>query len=160
MFFSPARLQVGGVWNLPDETPVDPQSTDYRSSMYPTLRTNLPKDLMAYLDFPMAKAGCVHERYPSHACIAKYLTRFAENFDLKRRIRFSSNVERVEKQGSKWNVRVTGVAKVEAFDAVVVANGHYFRPRFADIPGRATAQRRVSPRDPGPALSMVPRLRH
>ena len=136
--------EVGGVWVLPDE-PSDPEGDRYRSSMYPSLRTNLPKDLMAFLDFPMEKAAmCGHRRYPGHECIAAYLRRFSEHFDLLQYIRFKSNVTEVTKQGSNWHVVLEDSPEESfEFDAIVVANGHYFRPRFVDIPGQSVFPNRV-----------------
>ena len=49
--------QVGGVWVLDENTEDDPLGlkaarSAVHSSMYDTLRTNLPREVMGYADFP------------------------------------------------------------------------------------------------------------
>jgi len=50
-------LDVGGVWKYDERVEADPLGQDgaratVHSSMYRSLRTNLPREVMGYLDFP------------------------------------------------------------------------------------------------------------
>lgn len=49
---------LGGVWRFDERTELDPLGVDpsrsiVHSSMYRSLRTNLPREVMGYLEFPL-----------------------------------------------------------------------------------------------------------
>ena len=115
-----ASDEVGGTWRYTERT------EGVHSAMYASLRTNLPRDLMAFRDFPFEG----EPRFPAHAAVLEYLERFADAFDLRRFVRLRRRVEAVQRDGDRF--RVDG----ERFDAVVVANGHYSAPRLPALPGR------------------------
>uniref|UniRef100_A0ACD5YI07 Uncharacterized protein n=1 Tax=Avena sativa TaxID=4498 RepID=A0ACD5YI07_AVESA len=140
---------VGGTWVYED---ADAASTDplrsRRSNLYASLRTNLPRECMGFLDFPFAAAAAGPNddarRFPGHAEVLRYLREFARRFDLLGLVRFQTEVVRVSREASEsWRVRyskkVAGSEKreteEEVFDAVVVCNGHYYQTRVADIAG-------------------------
>ena len=56
-----AASEVGGVWVYSAETEDDPlgqtSSKRVHSSLYDSLRTNLPRDLMAYSDYTFDSKG-------------------------------------------------------------------------------------------------------
>ncbi|KNC77164.1 hypothetical protein SARC_10368 [Sphaeroforma arctica JP610] len=121
------------------------------SSMYDALHTNLPKDLMNIPGFTM---GDDHtERYPHRTVVRDYLQDYCDVCGLAAHIQFNTTVTRAEYMGSsvackdaeihklyycdrQWSVHlltnVDGVIeeRVERFDAIVSANGHYSQPRL------------------------------
>ncbi len=131
--------RVGGLWVYEDRTETDPlgQAPEERihGSLYASLRTNLPRDLMAFDGYTFDSAGGGHDgwpRYPGHAQVLEYLERFAADRDLLRRIRFCQRVRSVRPDGEAW--RVDG----EPFDAVAVCNGHFAEPLVPHLPGLET----------------------
>ncbi|KAL0747947.1 hypothetical protein Bca101_029949 [Brassica carinata] len=142
------QKQVGGTWIYTDHVEPDPLSVDptrpvVHSSVYATLRTNLPRECMGYRDFPFVARSGDQRRFPSHGEVLAYLQEFAKEFAIEEVIRFETAVERVapatEGGNGKWRVESTEkekrVRRDEVYDAVVVCNGHYIEPRLAEIPG-------------------------
>lgn len=139
---------VGGVWVYDPDVENDDllgirnHRKRVHSSMYASLRTNLPREIMGFTDFPfLPREGGDPRRFPGHAEVASYLHDFAEFYGISNFVEFSTVVEYVGlcRNGSKvsWKVRTRrrdGV-KEEVFDAVVVCNGHYSEPKLAEIPG-------------------------
>src|SRR5262249_28109708 len=91
---------------------------------------------MQFRCFPMtARSG----DFPHHSAMAGYLAAFARAFDLRRSIRFSTRVDRVEPLGGgSWRVAVSGGA-AERYRAVVVASGHHWDPSGRAFPGTSAA---------------------
>ena len=88
---------VAGVWQYHEGVEEDLLgNTENRihSSLYESLQTNLPRDLMAFLDFTFDTKGGGHDdwpRFPHHTQVSEYLNRFADHFDLLR-VRFFQRV--------------------------------------------------------------------
>lgn len=140
---------VGGTWLYHDHA--DEQSSS--SSLYASLRTNLPREVMGFLDFPLAAApdSVDPRRFPRHQEVLRYIQAFARRFHLHGLVRLRTEVLAVtkddgdleESSSCRWRVRWRRNAAAgdeadeeEVFDAVVVCNGHYTEPRTAaDIPG-------------------------
>ncbi|KAL6645368.1 hypothetical protein ACP70R_016976 [Stipagrostis hirtigluma subsp. patula] len=133
---------VGGTWIYDADA----------GSLYASLRTNLPREVMGFLDFPCAAGrGSVDpRRYPAHQEVLRYVDDFARRFDLHRLVRLRTEVITVRRHhdhaiaswkvrwrtlGSNDNDKEKDEEEEEVFDAVVVCNGHYTEPRVADIPG-------------------------
>ncbi|XP_051121504.1 flavin-containing monooxygenase FMO GS-OX-like 2 [Andrographis paniculata] len=145
--------QIGGLWVYTPEADSDPMSLDparkiVHSSLYASLRTNLPREAMGFRQYPFVaarnKAGRDARRYPCHTEVLEYLRDFAGAFGLCDLVRFGRevwSVEMVRDQARKWLVssrmRDGGDDDVdrEVFDAVVVCVGHNTEPRIAEIPG-------------------------
>lgn len=133
---------VGGVWVYSPETEADPLGIGgprIHTSLYASLRTNLPRDLMAFVDYPFDSSGGGKDewpRFPGHACVREYLENFARVFGIVPLIRFDTQVVSVA-PGDGWIVEsVTGnTHRRETFDAVAVCNGHYSEPRIPELPG-------------------------
>ncbi|KAK9716421.1 hypothetical protein RND81_06G231800 [Saponaria officinalis] len=138
--------QLGGTWVYSPETEsdplgIDPTRTVVHSSLYDSLRTNLPRHIMGFREFPFVdsgKPGRDSRRYPKHEEVLRYLEDFACEYGLKELIRFQTEVLFVglEKDG-KWTVksrRKNTDELEETFDAVVICCGHNTEPRIADIP--------------------------
>ena len=134
--------RVGGVWCYASDTEDDllgiSPSVAVFSSLYTSLRTNLPRDLMAFMDYTFDSNGGgddFWQRYPHHSKVLQYLQNFATDFQLRPMIRFQQIVTRLEKQDNhRWQI-TTGRGQSEQFDAVAVCNGHYSKPKFPEIAG-------------------------
>lgn len=139
---------IGGTWVYTTATESDPLGLDpfreiVHSSLYDSLRTNLPRECMDFLDYPFSSgrspAGGDPRRFPGHREVLRYLEDFCRDFDLYRLIRFQTEVTGVENLcDERWEVRSRRdglVEESEVFDGVVVCNGHYTEPRVAEIPG-------------------------
>lgn len=131
---------VGGVWVYSEAVEDDPlgqrSSQLVHSSLYDSLSTNLPRDLMAFSDYTFDTRGGGEDgwpRFPHHTCVRQYLDRFADDFDVRRHINFNTPVTSVNRQGDRW--QVNSAKAVSTFDAVIICNGHYSRPRVPDLPG-------------------------
>jgi hypothetical protein len=76
--------------------------------------------------------------YPGHRHLAAYFQSYARRFELYPHIRFQTTVERCEPCGDgRWRVTSTraGERTTEAFDWLLVANGHHWKPRMPSYPG-------------------------
>jgi len=116
-----ASDRVGGLWVF--------KNPSGRSAAYRSLHINTSRDRMQLADFPMPKS---YPDYPRHELIAEYLTAYAHEFGLQQRIRFRSSVEQVvPREGGGYTVQLASAERHE-FDAVIVANGHHWQPRFPE----------------------------
>ncbi len=115
--------RIGGIWAF--------ENSSGLSSAYETLHLNTSKARTEFADFPLP-ADCPD--YPSHYVIGEYFERFVDHFDLRSRIRFETGVERADlgAQG-EWELTLEDGTR-ESFDALVVATGHNWDPRFPDPP--------------------------
>eukprot|EP00804_Cyclotella_cryptica_P030942 CCRYP_019609-RA/>CCRYP_019609-RA protein AED:0.25 eAED:0.25 QI:87/1/1/1/1/1/2/424/586 len=92
------RSSLGGIWDY-DET--GGRKHTKSRPMYQRLRTNLPKELMAFREFPWGDGntdndgGTREESYVSHRKVQRYLEDYAEEFGLKQCIRFGCTVEQL-----------------------------------------------------------------
>ncbi|MFD3326660.1 flavin-containing monooxygenase [Streptomyces sp. NPDC058701] len=116
--------EVGGNWRYMNDNGM--------SSAYRSLHINTSRQVMEYACFPMSDAYPV---YPSHFHIARYFDALVDHFGLRPSITFRTEVTRVEKSAdSKWTVttRRRGDTAVtdRVYDAVLVANGHHWKPRM------------------------------
>ena len=128
--------RVGGLWVYEERTESDPlgqrPAERIHGSLYASLRTNLPRDLMAFDGYTFDSAGGGGDawpRYPGHAQVLEYLERFAVDRDVLPVIQFGQRVGDVRPDGAGWNV------DGEPFDAVAVCNGHFSEPLLPDLPG-------------------------
>lgn len=126
--------RVGGNWVY--------QNKNGMSACYRWLHINTSRDRMQFHDFPMPRD---YPDFPSHAQIAAYFDAYIDRFDVRRRITFESEVRRIARRADgRFDVTVAldvyGEARVETrtYDAVIVANGHHWDPRWPDppFPGR------------------------
>ncbi len=101
------------------------------SPAYDSLHLNTSKGRTEFADFPMPADW---PDYPSAAMIAGYLADYAERFGVTERIRFGAEVVSVDRTDTGWTVvsRQDDEVAIEEFDAVVVANGHNWDPRWPD----------------------------
>lgn len=135
--------EVGGIWRYTEATDDDlsgrAPGTSVWSSVYASLRTNLPRDIMAYLDYTFDSSGGGRDdwpRFPPHENVQTYLLNFAADFKLLPNIRFRTEVIAIAPEDSRWLIRSRGAqTRDEVFDAVAVCNGHYAKPRVPPLPG-------------------------
>ncbi|XP_010259011.1 PREDICTED: flavin-containing monooxygenase FMO GS-OX-like 3 [Nelumbo nucifera] len=152
--------RVGGTWVYDANVESDPMGLHpsraiIHSSLYDSLRTNLPRQVMGFLDFPfVVRDGKDRDprRFPGHREVLLYLEDFARHFELTGLIRFDTEVFHIGLvEEGKWILRSRKRTRTdtdaqddlwieagEIYDAVVVCNGHYTEPRIAEIPGVET----------------------
>jgi thioredoxin reductase len=126
-----AGSEVGGNWRYHNDNDM--------SSAYRSLRANSSRKAMQYATFPIPDS---YPDYLHHTMVARYLDDFVDHFGFRDRIRFRTEVTRVEPvAGGGWRVtarqRDTGQESIERYDGVLVANGHHWEPRYPRpaIPG-------------------------
>jgi hypothetical protein len=89
--------------------------------------------------------------YPSHRQVLAYFESYARRFALAERVRFRTEVVACEPAGAPgargdegWTVRTraldTGAEERRHFDALVVCNGHHWKPRWPEYPGAFTGE--------------------
>lgn len=140
--------RLGGNWVYTPEVESDPiglhpNRTIVHSSIYQSLRTNLPRELMGFRDYPFAakeEEGRDPRRFPGHREVLMYLNDFAGEFEICEMVRFNTEVVFVGLvEGGKWMVKskrkTSDEGLEEIYEAVVVCCGHYIKPRVAEIPG-------------------------
>jgi cation diffusion facilitator CzcD-associated flavoprotein CzcO len=116
--------RVGGNWAF--------GNPNGHSSAYRSLHIDTSKELLAFEDFPIPGD---YPDFPHHSEIKAYLDAYADAFALKDRIRFGTVVEHAERlPGGGWELTLADGGS-ERFDALVVANGHHWDPRYPDFPG-------------------------
>ncbi|XP_077236004.1 flavin-containing monooxygenase FMO GS-OX-like 5 isoform X2 [Tasmannia lanceolata] len=143
--------QIGGTWIYNPDVESDPLGLDpsrkkVHSSLYESLRTNLPRESMGFRDYPFViREGRDNRRFPGHREVFHYLNDFARDFELRDLVRFKTEVFEVERmKNGRWMVRSRKVGMDgdddpvimnEVYDGVVVCKGHYTEPRIAEISG-------------------------
>jgi dimethylaniline monooxygenase (N-oxide forming) len=114
---------VGGNWRY--------ENDNGTSSAYRSLHINSARKLMSYKAFPMPED---YPDYPSHFQVAKYFDDYAERFGLVDKITFKTEVVAAVPGEDGWQVTVEGPEgrRTESYRAVLVANGHHWKPRWAE----------------------------
>jgi cation diffusion facilitator CzcD-associated flavoprotein CzcO len=122
-----ASDRVGGNWVFGNRNGT--------SSAYRDLHINTSRERMEYSDFPMPKSI---PDFPHHTDIAAYFDTYADHFELRSRIRFETRVTRAARRSDGvWEVRSEGpggAVDEQLYDALVVANGHHWDPRWPEPP--------------------------
>ena len=114
---------VGGNWRYGNDNGM--------SSAYRSLFINTSRNLMEYASYPMPRD---YPDYPHHTQIAEYFDDYVDHFDFRDRIRFNTEVTRVERaDGGAWEVTIDG-GETNCYAAVFVANGHHWDPRWPEPP--------------------------
>ncbi|KAL1301120.1 hypothetical protein HN51_045758 [Arachis hypogaea] len=135
---------VGGNWIYDPRTESDPLSLDpnretVHSSLHVSLRTNLPRALMSFTDYPFVRTESDPRTFPRRDEVLRFLNRFADEFGVREVTRLKTRVSRVERVKDEWVVesmtRGSESVSREVFEAVVVCSGHNSVPRVAEIDG-------------------------
>ncbi|GMP42878.1 hypothetical protein CsSME_00012469 [Camellia sinensis var. sinensis] len=138
--------QLGGTWVYNPQVETDQLGLDsnreiVHSSLYFSLRTNIPRQLMGFSDYPFGiRENGDQRNFPRHEEVLRFLNDFAREFGITELIRFGTEVVRVERvdlRNDEWVVesRTSESNREEVFEAVVVCNGHNTQPRLANLPG-------------------------
>lgn len=120
------RDRVGGLWAF--------GGAGSPAAAYRSLRTNTSRRRMQFSDLPMP---AWYPDFPHHTQIAAYFEAYVDHFGLRQAITFNTAVTRAERRpDGLW--RVTLGAETRLYDALVVANGHHWDPRWPSppLPGR------------------------
>ncbi|KAK9838566.1 hypothetical protein WJX81_007654 [Elliptochloris bilobata] len=150
--------RLGGTWVYDGSVPLTngcKPAKHVHTSMYKHLRTNLPRELMSFTDFPFVQE-VMHSvdarRFCGHAEVLAYLEAFAAFYRLRPHIRYGRRVlhalplwedATAVDCGPRWRVTTCSAGRADqgveeaVFDAVLVCNGHYSVPRTPAVAGAA-----------------------
>jgi Flavin-binding monooxygenase-like len=123
---------LGGNWRFSER--------EGHSSVFETTHIISSKLLSQYHDFPMPKD---YPDYPSHRQLLAYFQSYADHFGVTPRIQFNTLVKScTQNTDGSWNVVVSrdGQDASHRFDALLVANGHHWKPRWPEYPGTFTGE--------------------
>ena len=131
-----SRRGPGGIWDYTSER-------DEKKSrpMYKNLRTNLPKELMQFREYPWTGTD---DSYVTHTEVKKYLKSYCDEFDLERHIQYGCTVEQLtvlnDNGDEEWpqialQWQVDGETQQQTFDNVCICNGHYSLPSYPNLRG-------------------------
>ena len=116
-----ASDRVGGNWVYGNRNGM--------SASYKSLHINTSRERMEYSDYPMPKH---YADFPHHSHIAEYFDNYVDNFGLRDRIRFETKVLSAERaEDGVWTL-TDDKGGVEKYDALLVANGHHWDPRWPE----------------------------
>lgn len=132
--------QVGGTWVYTDTTGYDDFGLPIHTSMYKSLRTNLPKEIMGFPDFPIPESD---KSYLPAKDMLAFLQLYSDKHGVTEHIKFKHHVQLIKPRpapsGEVWDVTYksleTGVSETREYDYVFVCNGHYNTPFIPSIPG-------------------------
>jgi dimethylaniline monooxygenase (N-oxide forming) len=116
--------QVGGNWRYENDNGM--------SSAYRSLHINTSRRVMAFKSMPMPEH---YPDYPDHFQMAAYFDEFVDRFGLREGISFRTEVVKVEPSDGAWAVTTrgsSGAEVTERYQAVLVANGHHWDPRWPE----------------------------
>jgi dimethylaniline monooxygenase (N-oxide forming) len=116
-----ASDRVGGNWVFGNKNGM--------SAAYRQLHINTSRERMEYSDYPMPRT---YPDYPHHAQIAAYFDDYVDHFGVRDRIRFETKVHRADRRADgTWELTLDD-GSVQRFDALLVANGHHWNPRWPE----------------------------
>ncbi|KAI0810592.1 hypothetical protein GGR55DRAFT_644558 [Xylaria sp. FL0064] len=142
-----------GACSLPPVSHKEKKPPIFPNPMYDDLHTNIPHTLMRYSDLGFTADGKgkgTHEDceiFPSRQVVQEYLLQYAR--DVRHLVQFSTQVTDISLQvpvsdaaqskiKDKWTVRtknlLADISRVESYNAVVVASGHYSTPYIPSLP--------------------------
>lgn len=123
--------KVGGNWVF--------NAATGHSSVYENTHIISSKALSEFEDFPMPAD---YPDYPKHSQIQAYFESYARHFRVMPAIRFRHTVtSAVPQPDGSWRIAFTdsdGKPQSAGFDALMVANGHHWAPKFPEYPGQFT----------------------
>jgi cation diffusion facilitator CzcD-associated flavoprotein CzcO len=152
------RLERAGIRSYTVFEKTDGLGGTWRDNSYPGAGCDIPSHLYSY---SFEKYASWTRRYPEQPEILRYLEHCADKYDVRRKIRFRTEVRRAVFDGAQWQVTTSpavspspspaisppssppaggadgGEERMEAFDVVVMGVGQLNRPRLPDIPGMA-----------------------
>ncbi|CAB3251841.1 unnamed protein product [Arctia plantaginis] len=132
--------QLGGTWVYTEDVGYDDFGLPIHTSMYKSLRTNLPKEIMGFPDFPIPESD---KSYLPAKDMLTFLQAYADKHGVTELIKFHHHVQLIipkeAPSGTLWDVTFknlkNGVIKTKEYEYVFVCNGHYNTPFIPSIPG-------------------------
>lgn len=117
--------EVGGEWYSTGEIGKNKYGIDVHSKIYEGLMTNVPKEAMAFSDFPFEDYG---KSYLTQKEVFKYFQSYADAFKLRLHIKFKHQVIRARPLiNDKWEIIAKDLPKNEyktyIFDALFICIG-------------------------------------
>ena len=125
---------VGGNWRFNDPSG--------HSSVFETTHIISSKYTSFYEDYPLPDDA---SDYPSHKELLSYFDGYAEHFDIKKNIKFGTEVLSCKQQpNGRWLLKykhLDGNDEIALeFDALVVCNGHHHVPRYPQYKGEFSGE--------------------
>ena len=125
---------VGGNWRFNDPSG--------HSSVFETTHIISSKYTSFYEDYPLPDDA---SDYPSHKELLSYFDGYAEHFDIKKNIKFGTEVLSCKQQpNGRWLLKykyLDGNDEIPLeFDALVVCNGHHHVPRYPEYKGEFSGE--------------------
>lgn len=125
---------IGGTWVYDENIKLDRHGRQMYSSMYKNLRTNLPKEIMGFNDYPFTGPN---KSFVSWSEVLDFLKRFADDFKLEENILFNYQVKRVAPCSGvtgQWDIIAENLKSDEVhhgiYDAVFICVGKYWHPNL------------------------------
>jgi dimethylaniline monooxygenase (N-oxide forming) len=112
-----AGSRIGGLWVYDNDSGMSPA--------YKSLHINSEAKVSTFIDFPFEDDTPL---YPDHKEMSRYFERYAEHFDLTRRVRFNSRVAAIKPTDRAFEVTLES-GETYTFDGVIIASGHQSVPR-------------------------------
>ncbi|WP_327090867.1 NAD(P)/FAD-dependent oxidoreductase [Nonomuraea sp. NBC_01738] len=140
------RLEMAGITSYTVFEKAGNVGGTWRDNSYPGAGCDIPSHLYSY---SFEKYASWTRRYPGQPEILGYLEHCADKYDVRRKIRFDTEVVRAAFDGGGWQVTckptTTGTSTAggaggevtEEFDVVIAGVGQLNRPHYPDIPGLA-----------------------
>lgn len=139
----------GGLWLYSNDVDIDTDTNQAHSSCYKGLRTNLPRQVMSFLDHPFFDSNFPGSKdprtFPAHDEVLAYLLAYGKEHGVFDHFSFCSRVISVLDTPNGWKLVVEkntisssreDHVREESFDALVVCNGHFTKPRTPHFPGQ------------------------
>ncbi|MCK2217597.1 NAD(P)/FAD-dependent oxidoreductase [Actinomadura sp. ATCC 31491] len=135
------RLERAGIRSYTVFEKADDLGGTWRDNSYPGAGCDIPSHLYSY---SFEKYASWTRRYPGQPEILGYLSHCADKYDVRRKIRFGTEVRRAAFDGRHWRLTTTHgeegeqtepTEATESFDMMVVSVGQLNRPHLPEIPG-------------------------
>ena len=125
---------VGGNWRFNDPSG--------HSSVFETTHIISSKYTSFYEDYPLPDDA---SDYPSHKELLSYFDGYAEHFDIKKNIKFGTEVLSCKQlPNGRWLLKYKHLGGNDEipleFDALVVCNGHHHVPRYPKYKGKFSGE--------------------
>jgi len=122
---------IGGNWAY--------KNSNGHSACYESLHIDTSKHRMAFADFPIPDHL---PDFPHHSEIFEYFNAYVDHFGLRSKIEFETCVQEVAPlPEDRWAVCIRcpdGSEQTREYDAVLVSNGHHWKPRMPEFEGQET----------------------
>jgi len=113
--------EVGGNWAFGNRNGM--------SAAYKSLHINTSRQRMEYPDFPMPADW---PDFCHHSHIKRYFNDYVDHFGVRQHITFETAVQHAARRpDGVWEVTLEG-GEAREYDALVVANGHHWDPRWPE----------------------------